>query len=318
MNSVCCCRLIAFGLLLAGCSERIHEKDSRLSQIEPSAERADVDDLPDAPGGISRRAPENSAPVEDLKIETNSIGMKMTLVPPGEFLMGADEDEVGSHDETPHQVRITQPFYMGICEVTQEEYERVMGTNPSHLTIGARALERFPGLDTRWLPVEQVSWENAVEFCRQLSARPEEQRTGRCYRLPTEAEWEYACRAGTTTAYFFGRELNGGDANFESASAKDPRLRRTTLVGSYQSNAFGLYDMHGNVSEWCSDWYDANYYNDSPVDDPSGPALGRFRVIRGGCYIAVASICSSAFRDRNIPSKRDYTLGFRVARSVGP
>ncbi len=244
---------------------------------------------------------------------TNSIGMKLILIPPGEFMMGSpdSEEKRGSHEGPQHQVRITKPFYLGVYQVTQEEYERVMGTNPSYFKTAS-------GQDTSRFPVEQVSWDDALKFCRKLSALPSERSAGREYRLPTEAEWEYACRAGTTTPFHFGSVLNGRQANHDGnrpygTSEKGPYLERTTTVGSYSANGFGLYDMHGNVWEWCADWYDEEYYANSPVDDPQGPASGSDRVYRGGCWGNSAGSCRSASRRRLTPVFRGINLGFRLA-----
>jgi len=233
---------------------------------------------------------------------TNSIGMRLILIPPGEFLMGSPEEEAGRNDdEYQHSVRITKPFYLGVYEVAQGEYERVMGENPSEFSS-------VSGEDTRRFPVEMVSWEDAVGFCRKLSEMPEENRTGRVYRLPTEAEWEYACRAGTITAFHCGDSLASTQANFHG------NLRHSTTVGSYEPNAWGLYNMHGNVSEWCRDWYGVKYFADSPIDDPTGPTSGtRSRVFRGGCWGIDAGNCRSANRSRFSLSSRFGILGFRAA-----
>jgi formylglycine-generating enzyme required for sulfatase activity len=158
-----------------------------------------------------------------------------------------------------------------------------MGTNPSDFKTVA-------GQDTSRFPVERVSWEEAVEFCRKLSALSAEQSAGRVYRLPTEAEWEFACRAGTTTPFHFGSQLNGREANCDGnypygTTTKGTYLQRPTTVGSYAANGFGLFDMHGNVWEWCSDWYEVAI-RDSPVDDPTGPTSGSLRVNRGGGWAA--------------------------------
>ncbi len=251
---------------------------------------------------------------------TNSIGMKLVLIPPGEFMMGSPEDEDGRSDvEGPqHRVRITKPFYLAVYPVTQEEYERMMGTNPSYFSRGGGGSDWVSRHDTSRFPVETVRWNDAVDFCLRLSALPAERSAGREYRLPTEAEWEYACRAGTTTPFHFGSALNGRQANHNGnypygTREKGPYLRRTTRVGSYSANGFGLYDMHGNVWEWCSDWYDGKYYADSPVDDPQGPASGSDRVSRGGSWQFGARSCRSAYRRRLRPDSQILFLGFRLA-----
>ncbi|MHB0959633.1 MAG: formylglycine-generating enzyme family protein [Pirellulaceae bacterium] len=246
-------------------------------------------------------SPEQQAAAEKLGrpvMETNSMGMKLTLIPAGEFLMGSPSTEVGLARGAPqHRVRITKSFYLGICEVTQAQYEQLMGVNPSSFQGPQR-------------PIETVSWENAVEFCGKLSALPEEKAAGRTYRLPTEAEWEYACRAGSTTRYSYGDDelLLGNYAWFEGNSSST-----THPVGEKQPNAWGLHDMHGNVFEWCEDWWELDYYLNSPVDDPAGPATGSARVLRGGCWSMPASLCRSADRDRFRPSIRFDGAGFRVA-----
>jgi sulfatase modifying factor 1 len=237
---------------------------------------------------------------------TNSIDIKLMRIPKGKFLMGSPEEEEGrGKSETQHEVTISQDFYMGATEVTQSQWRKLMGNNPS----------KFKGDD---LPVETVSWEEAVEFCKRLSKMPEEKSAGRTYRLPTEAEWEYACRAGTTTPFHFGSQLNGKLANCNGTKphgteTEGPYLEKTTPVEKYSANAWGLYDMHGNVLEWCADW--AAFYPTGPVIDPTGPANGSDRVNRGGCWISAAVSCRSAFRLRLVPSFRLYGLGFRVALS---
>lgn len=194
---------------------------------------------------------------------TNSVGMKLKLIPPGTFMMGSNN---GDDYETGHKVTLTEAFYLGIHEVTQEQFEKVMGTNPSE----------FKGAQN---PVSNVDWHEAVEFCRMLSELPEEKAAGRVYRLPTEAEWEYACRAGTTTEYSFGDDTSQlGDYAWyvgNSGSKAHP-------VGEKKPNAWGLYDMHGNVWEWCSDWW--GRYPSGSVTDPVGPLDGSRRVYRGGSY----------------------------------
>ena len=237
---------------------------------------------------------------------TNSVGMELARIPAGEFLMGSADDDPGAReDEKPrHPVRIPKPFYAGVYEVTQAEFERVMAQNPSSFT-------------RRGVPVDNVSWYAAVEFCRRLSNLPAEKEAGRVYRLPTEAEWEYACRAGTTTVFHFGDSLSSTQANFNGehpfgGAEAGPFLNRTAPVGSYEPNAFGLYDMHGNLHEWCMDRFDRDSYRASPTDDPQGPRHGTSRVIRGGNWYSDGRDCRSAFRYADLPEGRFYALGIRV------
>jgi formylglycine-generating enzyme required for sulfatase activity len=240
---------------------------------------------------------------------TNSIGMKLVLVPKGTFTMGSpieedsyDEEDTYHHE---HEVTLTQDYYLGMTQVTQGQYERVMGENPSYFQ-GDRVEDR----DSSEFPVERVSWEDAVAFCQKLSALPEEKAAGRVYRLPTEAEWEYACRAGSDTAYCFG---NDEELLSDYAWYDDNSDGRPHPVGEKKANAWGLYDMHGNVWEWCSDWYDE--YPEGAVSDPSGPTEGSGRVFRGGSWLSGAAYCRSAYRFRFDPSYRYYYYGFRVALS---
>ncbi len=237
---------------------------------------------------------------------TNNIGIKLVLIPKGKFMMGSPETSLKRiKSKTQHEVTISQAFYMGSTEVTQAQWQNVMGNKPSF----------FKGDE---LPVEQIRWEDAVEFCKRLSEMPEEKKAGRKYRLPTEAEWEYACRAGTTTTYHFGNQLNGKEANCNGTQpygtdTEGPYLEKISPVGKYPANAWGLYDMHGNVYEWCSDWY--GEYPAGSVTDPSGPATGSDRIVRGGCWDHSAVCCRSANRRGYAPSLCFSTLGFRVALS---
>jgi formylglycine-generating enzyme required for sulfatase activity len=238
--------------------------------------------------------------------------MKFVVVPPGQFPMGSPETEADrGADETQHRVEITRPFYLGVYQVTQEEYQKVMGTNPSNFKHDKR------------LPVDQVSWEEAVEFCRKLSGLAEERKRGRSYRLPTEAEWEYSCREGglSLTPFHYGTSLSSTQANFNGqhpygGAPAGNYLQKTTPVGSYKPNKLGLFDMHGNVFEWCSDWYDENYYNSSPRQDPRGPQNGNHRVLRGGAWGGWGQGCRAAFRvfcGPNDPNR----IGFRVVLVIG-
>jgi formylglycine-generating enzyme required for sulfatase activity/serine/threonine protein kinase len=223
------------------------------------------------------------------------LGLEMIQVPAGEFLMGSPGglfrgEKNREVDETQHQVRLTQPFWLGKYEVKQGQWKAVMGSNPS----------QFSGDD---LPVEEVSWEDAMAFCRKLNQMDGNRPSGYVYSLPTEAQWEYACRAGTTTATAFGKRLTIQEANFAGYSGK------TTPVGSYRPNAWGFYDLHGNVWEWCSDWY-GNYPSGS-VTDPTGSSSGTYRVRRGGSWPSDGGGCRSADRGRYPPGYRGSYLGFR-------
>jgi len=236
---------------------------------------------------------------------TNSIGMKLVLIPNGTFQMGSPpSEEDRSSDERQHEVTISKDYYLGVTEVTQEQYEKVMGKNPSEFQGG-----KIKGNSLNH-PVELVSWEDAVEFCRKLSELPEEKAAGRVYRLPTEAEWEYACRAGSKTVFHFGDDPGSlGDYAWFEENANS----QTHPVGQKKPNPWGLYDMHGNVWEWCSDWY--GDYPKGAVTDPGGPNEGSRRVFRGGSWDYLAAHCRSALRGGFLPSIRFSSIGFRVALS---
>lgn len=256
----------------------------------------------------------------------NSVGMELVLIPAGTYLMGSPPTEKEREkDEGPvHEVVITRPFYLGTCLVTQEQYARVAGTNPSHFSRIGGGANLVEGLDTRCFPVEYVAVEEAREFCRQLSRLPGERLpAGTAYRLPTEAEWEFACRAGGPAGLPFscGQSLCYRQANFEGevpygTNVSGPPLRRPTVVGSYAANAFGLFDMHGNCWDWCNDWYEADYYAHSPREDPPGPATGAHGVLRGGSWFNAARYCRSAERIRTTETG-SFCIGFRVVLPVG-
>ena len=272
---------------------------------------------PDTSIALEQDAQRPSAPPD--KTITNSIGMKLTRIPAGEFLMGsADTDPGARDDEKPqHRVRITKSFYMGVYEVTQGEYTEVMHTNPSSFSRAGLLKDAPPDLDCSQLPVENVTWYAAVEFCRRLSESAPEKQAGRVYRLPTEAEWEYACRAGSTTVFHYGNTLTATQANFNGKNpfgnaGTGPFLNRTAAVGSYEPNQFGLFDMHGNLHEWCRDRFDRDYYRTSQEKDPPGPQTGTSRVIRGGDWYSDARDCRSAFRYADLPEGLFYALGMRV------
>jgi formylglycine-generating enzyme required for sulfatase activity len=240
--------------------------------------------------------------------------MELVLIPAGAFLMGSPESEAQRDaDEGPcHKVTITRPFFLGVHPVTRREYAAVVGHDPVR-----------PGKDKDHDrephgPVTYVSWADAVAFCRQLSALAEERAAGRVYRLPTEAEWEYACRAGTTTPFHFGASASSRLANFNGrhpygGAKKGPALQGPSPVGSYPPNDFGLCDMHGNVWEWCGDWYDRLSYGLGADRDPTGPGDGDVRVLRGGSFSCPGCRCRSAARYQGAPGDYGGTVGFRVA-----
>jgi formylglycine-generating enzyme required for sulfatase activity len=259
----------------------------------------------DSSGNLkSRDRKSANAYAEDLG---GGVKLEMVAIPPGEFMMGSPETEGWLSNERPqHRVRIGYGFYMGKFEVTQSQWRAVMGSNPSNFK------------DCDECPVEQVSWDDAVEFCRKLSAR-----TGREYRLPSEAEWEYAARAGTTTPFAFGEtitpEVVNYDSNYPYASAAKGAYRQKTVPGGSLgvANAFGLYDMHGNVWEWCQDWYHDSYAaiaGDAPTDGSAWPSGGeqKVRVLRGGSWFNDADFARSAYRGRSTPDFRFSYGGFRV------
>ena len=246
---------------------------------------------------------------------TNSTKITLMLIPAGTFRMGSPNTETDrSPDEGPqHEVTLSKSFYMAIYPVTQIQYQGVMGNTPAYFNAN-----KGGGFD---FPVENISWDDANEFCRKLSELPAEKAAGRTYRLPTEAEWEYTCRAGLPTPVSAGFTLSSLDANFNGnypygPTARGPYLERTTRVGSYPSNPFGICDMHGNVWEWCSDYYDRNYYRNSPATDPRGPDIGASRVVRGGSCYNIGRFCRTAYRFGVTPTNRDIDVGMRVVMDV--
>ena len=292
---------------------------------------------------------------------TNPIGMKLVLIPAGEFKMGSSESAKATaaffnkiygvdllkadvfKDEHPqHRVRITKPFYLGIYHVTRGQFRQFVadtgyktdaekgekpgawGWNPDKKKFGFNEKYSWRNVgfeQTDEHPVVNVSWNDAVAFCKWLSRKE-----GKTYRLPTEAEWEYACRAGTTTRYYSGDDpetlAKVGNVADATAKAKFPDWKYTIKasdgyvftapVGSFQPNAFGLYDMHGNAWQWCADWYGEEYYVKSPADNPAGPSSGDSRVSRGGDSPGYAR---SAARYGRTPDSRHCNIGFRVART---
>ena len=247
----------------------------------------------------------------------NSLGMRFVLIPPGSFLMGASASR-GSLAERQRRVHLTKPFYLGVFPVTQKEYRQVTRTNPSYFSARGAGAEAISG-STAQCPVEEVSWQAAVEFAERLSARPAERRAGRVYRLPTEAEWEYACRAGSTSRFFLGSKLTDLMANYDGIREEDG-LPHTTPVGQYPCNAFGLYDMIGNVWEWCSDWYSERMPKEE-VWDPVGPELhpGNRKVLRGGSCFSSESYCRTACRFSCVHDQVIYRCrGIRLVLNHSP
>ncbi len=258
----------------------------------------------------------------------NSIGMTLKLIPAGEFLMGPSDGDKDSSapEKLQHKVRISKPFYLGVCEVTQAQYEAVMGNNPSPFSANGSGKDWVAGQSTDRHPVENVSWLQATRFCNRLSVKELKKPfyeingkqirvpdwSGPGYRLPTEAEWEYACRANASTPmrFSFGNDAAElGDYGWFRRNSDS----RTHPTGLKKPNGFGLYDMHGNVWEWCWDWQGAGYDNRPPADDPTGPAGGSNRIFRGGTWSGPPRDCRSANREGREPGYRWGNLGFRVA-----
>jgi uncharacterized protein (TIGR02996 family) len=280
-----------------------------------------------------------------VPIRTNSIGMELVLIPPGWVRMGAPEnDRLRSSDEGPvRKVGISRPFYLGLYPVTVAQF-RLFVEKTDYRTqaeqeggayrwvqgerrMGRKITWRTPGRPpTDNQPVTCVSWNDSLAFLAWLSSLPEERTAGRVYRLPTEAEWEYACRAGSWTPFHFGTTLSTDQANFDGRSGGDgyrgkcdgPDAYRgaPTPVGMFPPNAFGLFDVLGNVWEWCSDWHDPLYHQRSARIDPVGPEQGEFRVLRGGSWDNDIQYCRSAYRCGFCPGDRANRFGLRVACQV--
>ncbi len=251
---------------------------------------------------------------KDLSLDLgNGVSLKLVHIPAGKFKMGNNDTppetikKVGGKeehltDEYPaHEVTISKPFYMGIYEVTQAQWKAVMGTEPWK---GEQYVKEGPNYAATY-----VSWDDAVAYCKKLS-----EKEGKTYRLPTEAQWEYACRAGTKTMWSFGNDEKAlGDYAWYEKNAYNAGEKYAHQVGLKKPNAFGLYDMHGNVWEWCTDWYVPGSYSKTRQADPVGPASGDARVQRGGGWSSAVKRCRSAARIGRSPSDyRGSYLGFRV------
>ena len=277
-------------------------RDVLAEDFEKTLTRGDA--APEAPTDGSPVAAPDGEPLSTLE---NSLGMKFVLIPSGEFTMGLPDagNEGDLPEECPaHHVRLTRPFYLDSHEVTQRQFEQLMARNPSfHLpdVVGEATTDNFP--------VEQVTWNEARDFCRKLGELPNERAARRRYRLPTEAEWEYASRSGSTEPYRWPGTRAAGDESGDAAGIQ-PELPLKP-VGSYPPNSFGLYDMRGNVWEWCADWFDRDYYARSPVDDPRGPAEGFIKVVRGSDWTFVGEGCKINY-PMLAPWKANPFIGFRV------
>jgi len=237
---------------------------------------------------------------------TNTLGMKLKEIPAGTFMMGSPEGEEGRQDdETQRRVTISKAFYMQTTEVTQGQWKAVMGTEPWKRKQNVKEGPNYAAV--------YVSWVDAVAYCKKLS-----EKEGKTYRLPTEAEWEYACRAGTKTIWSFGDdEKIHGDYAWYVKNTFYVDEKYAHQVGLKKPNPFGLYDMHGNVSEWCHDHYEGDYYQQSLAQDPTGPASGDKRVLRGGSWGNGAFYARSANRGRLDTVRRDFSVcGFRLVREL--
>ena len=228
----------------------------------------------------------------------NRIGMELVLIPAGSFRMGGDKvnEQAEDHENPRHMVKFGGAFLMGKYAVTQMQWSEIMETNPSEFLDDLR-------------PVERVSWHDVQAFIRKLNAKEDTN----AYRLPTEAEWEYAARAGSENAYTFGSDTNTLN---QYAWYQKNSEGQSHPVGQLNPNAWGLYDMHGNVHEWCQDWFDRNYYSQSPSIDPLGPAKGLAKALRGGDWGSEDWYCRCASRSLRSPDRRSNRLGFRLVRST--
>jgi formylglycine-generating enzyme required for sulfatase activity len=263
-----------------------------------------IDEIPAAVENIlkkSERHVDSVITVPEAPRQTEAAEAKpsyretVTWIKGGTFVMGSKAVEGGA-DETPQHNVVLRGFFMDKYEVSKDDFERVMGATPS----GSKGCGACP--------VENVSWDEAQDYCKKLGRR-----------LPTEAQWEYACRAGTTTQFHFGNTLAGDQANFNSSqpfggAPPSPPKEKTLPGGSYAPNAWGLFDMHGNVAEWCSDWYDAAYYGNSAKENPQGPKEGKLRVVRGGAWNSSGAGLRSGRRSGYNPSLRLTSVGFRCVK----
>jgi formylglycine-generating enzyme required for sulfatase activity len=295
----------------------VHSRETREVTVPASFESPVVDEkMPPSPEP-AHPFPGNVEPI------TNSIGMKLVRIRAGEFIMGLPD--AGYERETPllnvrpnvcpHRVRITRNFDLSAFEVTQGQFARIMGT-ASQKDSSQDGRDATVDQDRLQFPVTNVSWVDAVTFCGRLSALPTEKAAGRRYRLPTEAEWEYACRAGSMQPFSApeGEEADAMGFNQRPTSSTGLLVAK---VGSYPPNPFGLYDMRGNVMEWCADWFAWDYYKHSPEDDPLGPSSGVLRVVRGADWRFSGTPCHFTRFDTE-PWRTSPFIGFRVVCEMTP
>ena len=278
-------------------SESIEPTSSQQSEVEPESVPESIEPTPSQQSEVESEVSQTLAPSSNQKASTNSIGMEFVLIPAGEFDMGSPSGETDRYgDEGPvHKVKISDAFYLGKYEVTQKQWREIMGDNPSN----------YDG-DNR--PVEYVSWNDAQDFIKKLNTKESTDK----YRLPSEAEWEYAARAGSTTRYSFGDiESRLGEYGWYEGNSGD----KTHLVGQKKPNPWGLYDMHGNVWEWTQDLYNGDY-KVAPADGSAWESGGSSRIFRGGSWLYYARDCRSANRNYYIPDFRNYDLGFRLLQET--
>ena len=276
------------------------DENSSSDEDENSAEEdEEQDDKPISSRQDSKKQIKGYRFTKDFNVNAidyeKELNLEMVLIPAGTFMMGSPESEEDRYsNETQHKVTLTKPFYLGKFTITQEQWKLVMRKNPSGWPL--------PKGDQ--LPITYLSWVDCQEFIKKLNAS-----TKGGYRLPTEAEWEYACRAGTTTIYSFGDEITPNNANYDDSDKGKP-----VTGGSYKPNAFGLYDMHGNVWEWCEEWF--GDYPTGEVTDPQGPPIGESRILRGGSFDFIGSFARSAMRSNLTQDGRIQGSGFRLARTI--
>ena len=297
--------LLLMLLITVGCDDATQNEQSTEQGF--GLESSSVDEQPDEAEQETKPV-HSDLPIIELPSITNTIGMKLNKIPAGTFTMGSPEGEEGRRDnETQHPVTISKTFYMQTTEVTQGQWKAVMGTEPWK---GKRYVKEGPNNAASW-----VSWGDAMAYCKKLS-----EKEGKTYRLPTEAEWEYACRAETERAWSFGDDEKAlGDYAWYRENAWDIDEKYAHQVGLKNPNAFGLYDMHGNVREWCHDYYEEDYYQQSPKNDPLGPESGFARILRGGSWSNDPLVARSACRFRIVADSRYFLLGgfgFRLVREL--